>query len=149
MDMNRRNLPRKGKPIVVVIGDDPSVQRVLGRLLRLHRFVSLHASSTGELLGVVEHHEVDAFVVDLNLKGTESGLDVLAWLRLQPQYVHTPVLLITGLTEVSAGDEELIRQHRASVLYKVQTLMPVVEYLERLLLGGRGGSSTTTTAKTK
>jgi DNA-binding response OmpR family regulator len=124
---------RKTTPIVVVVEDEPSVQIVLARMLRLYGFTAFVATSLEEATAAAEQNDVDAFVLDLKLARAESGADVLAWLRLQPKYTQTPVLVLTGATELSEDQQALVRLHRAHVVYKSATLRAAIEHLTRLL----------------
>jgi DNA-binding response OmpR family regulator len=122
-------------PSIVVIDDEESIHQIVGTLLRDEGFETLHASTLRELTHVIRDVDVAAFIVDLNL-GTESGLDILRWLRLQPAYADVPALVLTGLSHLSDDAEALIRQSRAFVFYKAHNLDIVVDYLKRLLIGG-------------
>jgi CheY-like chemotaxis protein len=128
----------KSTPLVAVIDDDPSVQRVLTRLLRFNGFATCVAASLAELTKVMASSPaIESFVVDLGLKGRETGFDVLNWVRAQPQYAQTPILVLTGNTRLSEEEQQTIRAHRAYIYYKGQSLHPAMEYLKRLLSSGQ------------
>lgn len=46
-----------------------------------------------------EKAQINFFILDWNLK-KGTGLDLIAWLRKQPQYLKTPILMITGKDSV-------------------------------------------------
>jgi hypothetical protein len=60
-------------------------------------------------------------------------LDLLEWLRSQPAYVDTPVLVFTGETVMPEQLEQTISRHRAYVFHKGQRLQPLMELLKQLL----------------
>lgn len=119
------------KATILVVDDDPVVQSTLVRLLRLRGFNALQASTVSEVIRIAEHTVVNAFILDINLAETESGLDVLAWLRRRRQYSMTPVLILTGMLDVPADQRTLMRQHRAHLFYKGQSLQLLIDYLTR------------------
>src|SRR5262245_45305345 len=105
MDNSMRG-PRKGthlspiEPITVaVVDDDEDVRKALSRLLRsLGHSVVLFASAE-EL--EVEEIDIDCAVVDVRLPGS-SGLELRD--RLRSRTVPTPVVLISGDPDPTAGD---------------------------------------------
>ena len=119
-------------PVVLVVDDEPSIQRVLGRLLNLSRCEVRHAARQDEVISIATAEHIDAFMIDLTL-GSESGIDVLTWVRQQPRYHGTPVLVFTGLAFLPIADEATIRAHRAEVFYKTDTLRLAVESVKQLL----------------
>src|SRR4051794_8472510 len=99
------NLP---SPVVLVVEDEPVLQELMARLLRVHGFESRHASSVTDALTAAQHEHIDAFVLDLGLGG-ESGLKVLEWLRTHPGYSKVPVIITTGRRVLPADQQNLLR----------------------------------------
>jgi CheY-like chemotaxis protein len=125
-----------GKPAartILVLDDEPAVQHVLQRWLEKTGFASVHAASVAELNAAASTHAIDAFILDMNLEGPHSGLDVLTWLRQQPAYGDSLVVVLTGMTELDEGEKAIVRNHRAYVFYKGQSLKPLMDHLQRLL----------------
>ena len=87
-------------PVVLVVDDDDAIQRSLGGLLRRHGFAPVRAMTIAAAVTAAEEQPLDAVILDLSLKGRESGLDFLAWLRQRPQYRGVPILILTGQTEL-------------------------------------------------
>ena len=85
-------MPPSDTKSVLVLDDDPSVHRFLERLLRLHGFKPRLASTVAEARSVAESIQLAAFILDVQLRGGESGLDVLRWVRTQPRWDQTKVL---------------------------------------------------------
>jgi DNA-binding response OmpR family regulator len=130
---------RNSTPAVVVIDDEPGVQRVLGRMLQMHGFAPLLATDLPALIAITEQQHVDAVLLDLNLGG-RSGLDILEWLRSQTDYIATPVMVFTGMVELTEEADAAIRRNRAHVFYKGQPLQPLMARLKRLLEDPAGES---------
>lgn len=127
-------------PTILVVDDEPSMQRVLNRLLAFHRFNPLQASNVPQATVIAERQQVDAFVVDLKLGGGQSGLEMLEWLRRQQAYMITPVFVVTGNFDIPEEQQTLIQQHRAHIFYKGQSLELLIHDLTRVL-GQRKGEA--------
>lgn len=125
------------QPTVLVVDDESSTQRVLDRLLALHRFTPLQAADVPEATSIAARERVDAFIVDLTLGPGRSGLDMVGWVRQQQGYALAPVFVLTGTLAISDDDQTLIREHRAQVFYKGQSLEFLIDCLQRTLLEPR------------
>jgi DNA-binding response OmpR family regulator len=125
--------PGKAAPVVAVIEDDPNIQSLLVRMLQLHGFDPVLATDLPTLVIIATSHRVGAFLLDLHLSHGQSGLDLLEWLRSQPSYVDTPVLVFTGETVMPDHLEQTITRHRAYVFHKGQRLQPLMDRLKQLL----------------
>jgi len=126
-------VPRSDSKSVLVLDDDPSVHRFLERLLRLHGFKPRLASTVPETVAVAESTQIAAFILDVQLRGSESGLDVLAWLRAHPRYASVPVLMLTGLSRLSEDEEAIIQKDHAYLFYKPEKLHLLIDQLKRLV----------------
>lgn len=107
-----------GTPTILVVDDETNVRTVTERMARFHGFVPVGAPTVDEAMAAAEQHAIAAFIVDLNLKNGRSGLEVVAWLRLQPRYARTPVFVLTGQLDMRETDRAAIRHHGARVFYK-------------------------------
>ena len=105
-------------PTVLVVDDDPSMRTVLERMVRFQGFVALVATDPEEAMTALQHNEVTAFIMDLNLRHGRSGLEVLTWLRSQRRYEHIPVYVLTGQLDVSDDQRAAIRRYGGRVFYK-------------------------------
>jgi CheY-like chemotaxis protein len=120
-------------PTVLVVDDEAAIQGLTARLLRVHGFGSRHASSVEEAITTATHHRVDAVILDLGLRQKQSGLDVLRWLRSNPLYTDTPVLILTGRTAIPVEQQAVISDHRALVLHKPLRHRELIDHLKRAL----------------
>ena len=133
LDVSVERVEKLLAPVVLVVDDEPGIQIVLNRLLRLNGCLPRLASCLREVTAVAETERVDAFLIDMTLSGGESGLDVLAWVRRQPEFSDTPVLVFSGLAVLPPDDEAFIRALRGQIFYKTDTLRLAVEAVKRLL----------------
>ena len=118
-----------------MVDDDPSMRRLLDALLLLYGFTPLLAATAAEAMVTADEHQVGAFILDLNLFGDQSGLDVLAWLRRHPRYRLTPVFILTGAVDINTDQRKLIQDHWAFVFPKGHSLQVLMEYIRRVLNG--------------
>ena len=125
--------PESAAPIVAVVDDDANIQTVLGRMLQYHGFVPVFASELAGVVAVAEQHHLSAFMVDLHLARGQRGVVVLEWVRAQPRYADTPILVLTGEAAIEPQVEAALNLHHAHVFHKGQSLLPLMEHLRRLL----------------
>jgi DNA-binding response OmpR family regulator len=125
---------RPAPPTVLVVDDEPSMHRMLDRLLAFYRFVPLQASDVEQATFVAARERVDAFVVDLTLQRGGSGLEMVGWLRRQQEYAQSPVFVLTSDLEIPDDQRMLIQQHQAHLFYKGQSLELLIDRLQRVLV---------------
>jgi DNA-binding response OmpR family regulator len=123
-------------PLIALVDDEASIRRVLDRLLDQEGFAAVHAASLRQLIAAMEQQTVDGVLLDLGLRGEHSGLDALEWIRAQPQFAHTPVLILTGRADLTAADLAVIQRLGAQLFHKGQSLQPVITQLIHLLRPG-------------
>ena len=66
---------------------------------------------------ILEHSKIDAIILDLGLVG-QSGLELLEFVRRHDGLANLPVLILTGMSQLTPDDDERIRQHGAHVFHK-------------------------------
>jgi DNA-binding response OmpR family regulator len=120
-------------PLIALVDDEASIRRVLDRLLDQEGFAAVHAASLRQLIAAMEQQTVDGVVLDLGLRGEHSGLDALEWIRSQPRFAHTPVLILTGRADLSEDDHTTIQRLGAQLFHKGHSLQPVITQLTLLL----------------
>lgn len=121
---------------VLIVDDEPQIQELLAELLRRSGFSSEAAATIAATKDAAERTPFDAIILDLNLSNDESGVDLLPWFRAQPQYVTTPILVLTGQQDFTEDEQALIRSHGAYMFYKAEPIREVVSYLNRLTSAG-------------
>jgi two-component system OmpR family response regulator len=81
---------------VLVVEDDPELQRALKFLLTMEKFVPRLASNRNEILQALSTPPLpDVALLDVGLPDT-NGFDVLARMRRHPQLKSIPVIMLTG-----------------------------------------------------
>ena len=112
---------------ILIVDDDPEVCELVGLLVEQAGFQPLLAGDASGALALDEQHHPELAIVDVDLGGTTSGLDLLCELKALRD---TPVILLSGLSSVDIrvsglelgaddyitkpfGDAELIARIRA------------------------------------
>ena len=94
---SRKIQPASGSSYsVLVVEDDPELQRALKFLLTMEEFVPRLASNRNEILEALRTLPLpDVALLDVGLPDT-NGFDVLARMRRHPQLKSIPVIMLTG-----------------------------------------------------
>jgi DNA-binding response OmpR family regulator len=74
--------------------------------------------SVEHAIAVARRQRVDAITLDLSLCGGTTGLDFLVWLRHTPDYVSTPVTILTGATMLRADQMSMMRRPHTRLMFK-------------------------------
>ena len=92
-----RILPANGSSYsVLVVEDDPELQRALKFLLTMEKFSPRLASNRNEILEALRTLPLpDVALLDVGLPDT-NGFDVLSRMRAHPQLKSLPVIMLTG-----------------------------------------------------
>jgi two-component system, OmpR family, response regulator len=86
------SLNEKGQACVLLVEDDPSLQRMVFDYFAENNIRTLLASSSREMAHQLGSAEVNLVILDLRL-GMEDGLDLLRRVRLNSEL---PIIIITG-----------------------------------------------------
>lgn len=109
---------------VLVVDDDVSMRRAMGKLLKLEGHDVELAEHGEEGLSLVREQSFDVVILDMNMPGL-SGLDVLARLRADPATAELPVLLCSGSNDLEdvvrcielGADDYLVKPPRRQILF--------------------------------
>ncbi len=93
----------QGKRILVV-DDDPPIQRILRRNLSMSGYDVLVAENGEDALGMVHVHKPDLILLDLCLPGEVDGLSVCRQVR---EWTQTPIIVLSARTEEKQKVEAL------------------------------------------
>ena len=84
------------RPTVLIVDDEKDVLDLIRQIIEMEKFKALTALSVEEGLEILEKHEIDAVVSDINLPGM-TGVDLLY--SVKENHSETPVILITGFSK--------------------------------------------------
>jgi two-component system, chemotaxis family, sensor kinase CheA len=125
-----RTRPRR---TVLVVEDALTTRCILEQFFARAGCDVLQAADVETALRRLKTALVDAVILDLRLGDGRSGLEVLQQMRLEDRLADLPVVVLTGVSEVEPQEEEIIKNHRAHLLYKRLGYREVVERLERII----------------
>jgi DNA-binding NtrC family response regulator len=121
-------------PTVLVIDDNPSVATALEVLLSLQEIDTLRALSPAEGLRLLDDHDVDLVVQDMNFSADttsgEEGIELFREIRLR--HPDLPVILLTAWTHLDAA-VDLIKAGAADYLAKPWDDRKLVAAVENLI----------------
>jgi DNA-binding response OmpR family regulator len=126
-------------PTVLVVDDEEGIHALFDRVLSAAGYTVAHARTLDEAKALIGRVPVAAVILDLTLRGRESGIDLLVWLRTLRPHVDTPVLIQTGHILLTEEAEQAIRRERAYVFYKGTRVAQIVEHLGAILRKGHDG----------
>lgn len=103
------------RPRVLLVDDDETLLRSLGRILRQHFDVQCEASPYRALVALEDDGPFAAVIADLTMPGLD-GVDLL-----ETAYAHSPEtarILLTGNATVSSSIDAVNRAHVTNLLMK-------------------------------
>ncbi len=96
--------PAKPKPLILIVEDDASSQRLIQYLLK-NEYGMCFAISVNKAKDQLSKKPVDIIIIDLSLKGKEDGLDLVEYIRKQKKYKQVPIIATTAHTSVLDRDK--------------------------------------------
>ena len=117
---------------LLVLDDEPSICEWLTRALAPYGYDVLACTHPDKAACVLATRPIDGAVLDVRLAGS-SGLDVLEYIRATAALAPLPVVILTGVTPLSEGEDARIRRNSAHVVYKPEGADALVATLSRLM----------------
>jgi DNA-binding response OmpR family regulator len=124
--------PPPARRVVLIVDDEAPIVTWLNRALHGLDYDVVAAVDNASAELVLEHSKVDAIILDLGLVG-HSGLELLEFVRKRDNLANLPVLILTGMLQLTPHDEESIRQHRAHLFHKPVAIQEIAATLARVL----------------
>ena len=103
-------------PRVLIVDDEASVRKVMAAVLTQVGVSCETAASAEDALRVLETHDMDAVISDLQMPGM-SGMDLLA--KVRQSYPQTVFLMVTGVDDTRVGIQAM-RQGADDYIVKPQ-----------------------------
>ena len=94
-------MPDIDSPLVLVIDDDPMVRLLASESLTTKGFRVIEADNAEEGLATLEAERPDLVMLDVVMPGMD-GFTACSRLRVRPHGQHIPVLMMTGLDDVTS-----------------------------------------------
>lgn len=123
----------RSRRTILIVEDALTTRCILEQFFARAGYDVLQAADPDTALLRLGAASVDAVILDLRLGPERSGLEVLEQMRLEERFAEVPVVILTGVTEVDANEEEIIQRHGAHLLYKRLGYREVVQRLEQII----------------
>ena len=95
----------RGPYRILVVEDEQLMRSIIVQLLRSESYDVLEASNADSALGIFEREKVDLAILDLNLSGGGSGLELLGHIRdLDPEVMG---IIVTAYASIESAVEAL------------------------------------------
>ena len=130
MSLLVRTRPRR---TILIVEDALTTRCILEQFFARAGCDVLQAADVETALRRLKTATVDAVILDLRLANGQSGLEVLEQMRIEERLVDTPVVVLTGVSQVEPQEEEIIRNNGAHLLYKRLGYRAVVDRLEEII----------------
>lgn len=119
---------------VLAVEDNPDTLTLLRYMLSAH-CTPLLAARADEALQLADTHNIDLFLLDINLGEERTGIDLLSELRERSAYDATPALALTAYA--MPGDRErFIEAGFDGYVSKPFTRQKLIEAIEAALANG-------------
>jgi response regulator RpfG family c-di-GMP phosphodiesterase len=104
------NAERQTDAYILIVDDDPSIVRLLTRVLQTAGYTNVHGTiDSAEVPGLLQSIEPDLVVLDLNMPGMD-GFALLTDIQTRlPQDSFLPVLTVSGLADPQSKERAFAR----------------------------------------
>jgi putative two-component system response regulator len=126
---------------ILIADDDPSVRRVLRRVLEAAGYGVVEAASGSEVLTLGQDERPDLFILDVNIPELD-GVEICRAIKNDPLTHLTPVIHITGVTArqerlraLEAGSDEFVAKpfDAEELLIRVRSLLRTKRLTDHLV----------------
>jgi CheY-like chemotaxis protein len=93
-------------PVIWVVEDDPSAQRIIAESLKAHGFCPVVFGNAEKAFGALEYQKPPAVIIlDMLLPGM-SGVDLIRLLKQNKEWEKIPVVVVSVLTRKDSPAKE-------------------------------------------
>lgn len=104
--------------LIVVVDDDPTLQKLLDKILRLEGYQTRLWSRSVGAYELVRDEQPNLVLLDMNLEQPRAGLRVLEQLRADGATAGVPVLVCCGDPGLVAAEREHLQRLGCEVVLK-------------------------------
>jgi CheY-like chemotaxis protein len=121
---------RYAQPHIVVVDDSPEIQSLLQTLLEEKQWIVTGCMDGDSAVACVREQQPDIVLLDLTLRGSKSGWDVVQTLLDDPATAGIRVVLLTGDVRGVQAHAAWLEQHHIPVIPKPFDLDDILEKLD-------------------
>jgi len=92
-------------PVVLIVEDHAVMRETLSRVIELEGMRALATASAKEVPRLLKKYQPDAIILDVDLGGPISGIDLLRLIKRHPRWKDTAVILHTSESGVGVLPE--------------------------------------------
>lgn len=118
------------KPLVLIVEDHPDMQMLLSAVFELEGMDTLTTNRGQKALELLRERSPDVMLLDVDLSGPLSGIDVLRTMRTDASLKDVRVVLLTG-HNIAAGTPEA--EHADLIILKPADNDHLVLLVRRLI----------------
>ena len=115
---------------ILLVDDDPSVRRSLGRLLRAHDYHVLEAGNVAQALEILAATRPALMLMDMVMPG-EYSLEAARKLKAEPATAAIPIIALTASPPSTPQDRALF----AEIVAKPSDARALLDTIARILRG--------------
>jgi two-component system chemotaxis response regulator CheY len=116
---------------ILVVDDDPVARRVVSSVLERANYDVMASTGGHEALSELAAARIDLVITDREMPAMD-GMELLRAVRQSPRHGGVPVIMLTGITLETAGDEA-DAEGASAFLTKPVSSRELLETVERLL----------------
>jgi two-component system cell cycle response regulator DivK len=119
---------------ILVVEDDPLSMRLFSDVLRAHGYNVLKTGDGLEALMLTRQHRPDLILMDIQLPGGVSGLEVVKWVKEDDDLKAIPIVAVTAVA-MKDGKAKMLRGGCEGYLAKPVPLRQLLTVVEQFLSG--------------
>lgn len=93
------------KPLIMIVEDHAYMRDTLIRLVELEGWQAIGVSEPRHVLPAIRQYKPQAIILDIDLGQKITGVDILRYLKANPNYRHIPIILHTSESGISTLPE--------------------------------------------
>jgi len=92
-------MTNEAKPRTILVADDePDIREIIAFNLRAEKYEVITAKNGNEAMDMAKMYKPDLIILDVMMPG-KTGIEVCKWLRTQPAFENTIIVLLTALND--------------------------------------------------
>lgn len=129
------------QPLVLIMDDEQAIVDLINDVLVDEGFRCVSVPTPQQALELIIQQQPDLVILDLYLKGAESGLALLRQMRDDPTMAQTPVIVCSADRETLYAAAAQITALSATILEKPFSITTLIFLAQQLVAQGRASTN--------